>query len=135
VTEAAKRNNGERALEETLALDHAIGTAVKYAGERSLIVAVGLHGVGGLTLNGHPLRQDRGVSLLGTTASGHPALTWATGPNGPPADAHKEPAAFQTTTALNTAEDVLLAAKGPGAEAFHGFLENTAIFELLRDAL
>ena len=135
VTEAAKRNKGERALEETLALDHAIGTATKYAGESSLIVAVGLHGIGGLTLNGHPLRKDRGVSLLGTTASGHPALTWATGPNGPPAEAHKEPAAFQTPAALNTAEDVLLAAKGPGAEVFHGFLENTAVFELLRDAL
>jgi len=134
-TEAAKRNKGERTLEETLALDHAIGTAIKYAGDSSLIVAVGLHGIGGLTLNGHPLRQDRGVSLLGTTASGHPALTWATGPNGPPAEAHKEPAAFQTPAALNTAEDVLLAAKGPGAEVFHGFLENTAIFELLRDAL
>jgi alkaline phosphatase len=135
VTEAAKRNKGERTLEETLALDHAIGTAIKYAGESSLIVAVGLHGIGGLTLNGHPLRQDRGVSLLGTTASGHPALTWATGPNGPPAEAHKEPAAFQTPVALNTAEDVVLAAKGPGAEVFHGFLENTAIFELLLDAL
>jgi alkaline phosphatase len=91
VTEAAERNQGERTLEETLALDRAIGTAIKYAGDRSLVVAVGLNAIGGLTLNGHPLRQDRGVSLLGTTASGHPALTWATGPNGPPAEGHKNP--------------------------------------------
>ena len=134
VSEAAVRNQGERTINETLAMDRAIATAVKYAGNESLIVAVGKHGVGGLTLNGYPLRQDHGVALLGTTASGYPSLTWATGPNGPPATGN-EPAAFQTASALNTAEDVIAAAKGPGAEKFHGFLDNTAIFDLLRDAL
>ena len=130
VTEAAERNQGERTINETLAMDRAIATAVKYAGDESLIVAVGKHGIGGLTLNGYPLRQDHGVALLGTTASGYPSLTWATGPSG-----GNEPAAFQTASALNTAEDVIAAAKGPGAEKFHGFLDSTAIFDLLRDAL
>lgn len=130
VTEAAERSQGERTLNETLALDHAVGTAVKYAGEKSLIVAVGKHGIGGLTLNGYPLRQDHGVALLGTTASGYPSLTWATGPA-----TASEPAAFPTPSALNTAEDVIAAANGPGAEKFHGFLDSTAIFDLLRDAL
>lgn len=134
VTEAATRNQGERTINETLALDRAIGTAVKYSGEKSLIVAVGKHAIGGLTLNGYPLRQDHGVALMGTTASGYPSLTWAIGPNGPPATG-SEPAAFQTVSALNTAEDVIAAATGPGAEKFHGFLDNTTIFELLRDAL
>ena len=130
VTEAAERNQGERTINETLAMDRAIATAVKYAGDESLIVAVGKHGIGGLTLNGYPLRQDHGVALLGTTASGYPSLTWATGPAG-----GNEPAAFQTASALNTAEDVIAAAKGPGAEKFHGFLDSTAIFDLLRAAL
>ena len=130
VTEAAERNNGERTINETLAMDRALATAVKYAGDESLIVAVGKHAIGGLTLNGYPLRQDHGVALLGTTPSGYPSLTWATGPGG-----GSEPPAFQTPSALNTAEDVIAAAKGPGAEKFHGFLEYTAIFELLRDAL
>ncbi len=134
VTEAAERNQGERTINETLAMDRAVATAVKYAGDESLIVAVGKHAIGGMTLNGYPLRQDHGVALLGTTASGYPSLTWATGPNGAPA-VSKEPAAFQTPSALNNAEDVVAAAKGPGAEKFHGFLENTRIFELLRDAL
>ena len=134
VSDAAVRNQGERTINETLAMDRAIATAVKYAGDESLIVAVGKHGIGGLTLNGYPLRQDHGVALLGTTASGYPSLTWATGPKGPPATGN-EPAAFQTASALNTAEDVIAAAKGPGAEKFHGFLDNTAIFDLLRDAL
>ena len=134
VTEAAERNQGERTIRETIAMDHAIAAAAKYAGEESLIVAVGKHGIGGLSLNGYPLRQDHGVALLGTTASGYPSLTWATGPNGLPATGN-EPAAFQTASALNTAEDVIAAARGPGAEKFHGFLDNTAIFDLLRDAL
>ena len=134
VTEAAVRNQGERTINETLVLDRAVATAVKYAGGESLIVAVGKHAIGGLTLNGYPLRQDHGVALMGKTASGYPSLTWATGPNGPPATG-SEPAAFQTVSALNTAEDVIAAAKGPGAEKFHGFLDQTMIFELLRDAL
>jgi alkaline phosphatase len=134
VTEAAGQNQAGRTIKETLAMDRAVATAVKYAGEKSLIVAVGKHSVGGLALNGYPLRQDHGVALLGTTASGYPSLTWATGPNGPPSTG-TEPAAFRTPSAMNTAEDVIAAAKGPGAETFHGFLDSTAIFELLRDAL
>lgn len=134
VSEAAVRNQGERTINETLAMDRAVATAQKYAGDQSLILAVGKHAIGGLSLNGYPLRQDHGVALLGTTASGYPSLTWATGPNGPPAPGN-EPAAFQTPSALNTAEDVIAAATGPGAEKFHGFLNNTTIFELLRDAL
>lgn len=135
VTRAAERNEGERTIRETLAMDRAIATAVKYAGEKALIVAVGKHAVGGLTLNGYPLRQDHGVALLGTTVSGYPSLTWATGPNGPSAPPRDEPAAFQTPSALNTAEDVVAAGTGPGAEKLHGFLDNTALFELLREAL
>ena len=134
LTSAAERNEGERTLQQTLVFDHAVATALKYGGDRTLVLAVGKHAVGGLSLNGYPLRQDHGVALLGTTASGYPSLTWATGPNGPPATGN-EPAAFQTPSALYTAEDILAAAKGPGAEKLHGFIDNTAIFELLRDAL
>jgi alkaline phosphatase len=138
---AAERNLGEALLTETIALDHAVATAQKYAGERSLIVAVGKHATGGLALNGYPLRQDHGVALLGTNASGHPAVAWATGPNGPAppsstaARTAAEPAAFRTPSGLNTAEDVLAAGLGDGAEKLRGYLDNTAIFQILRDAL
>lgn len=147
VTAAAEANEGERVITETLALDRAIGTALRYAGERSLLVAAGRHGVGGMSLNGYPFRQDHGVALLGTSPVGHPAITWATGPNGPSAaapaaassgqraGARNEPAAFQTPSGLNTAEDVLAVATGPGSENLRGFLENTAIFRLLQEAL
>ena len=131
---AAEQNHGERLIAETLALDQAIATAQKYAGEKSLIVAVGRHSIGGMSLNGYPLRQDHGVALLGSNASGQPAITWATGPNGP-APGVKEPAAFTVPSALNTAEDVIAVGKGDGAARLRGFIENTAIFHILRDAL
>lgn len=139
VSRAAQTNQGERTIKETLALDRAISTAVKYAGEKSLIIAVGKHATGGFSLNGYPLRQDHGVALLGINASGYPSLTWATGPNGPVAspapEAKTEPAAFFAPSGLNTAQDVLAIGKGDGAEKLRGFIDNTAIFQILRDAL
>jgi len=139
-TAAAERNAGESLLAETVALDHALATAQKYAGTKSLIIAVGKHATGGLSLNGYPLRHDHGVAILGTNASGYPAISWTSGPNGPaPAEsaarALAEPAAVRTPSGLNTAEDVLAAGIGDGSERLHGFLDNTAIFEILRDAL
>ena len=132
-TTAAERNEGERVITETLALDRAVKTALEYAGEKSLVLAVGKHATGGLSLSGYPLVTDHGVGLLGVNASGQPALTWATGPNG--SAAKSAPAAFQTPSALNNAEDVLALGCGAGAEKLRGFLDNTAIFEILRDAL
>jgi alkaline phosphatase len=146
---AAEQNEGERLIAETAALDHAIATAAKYAGEKSLILAVGKHATGGLSLNGYPLAQDHGVALLGVNASGQPALTWATGPHGPtplaptepasavqyPPGAKAEPAAYQTPAAMNTAEDVIGIGRGAGSEKLRGFLENTDIFGILKGAL
>ena len=151
VSAASERNEGEQVITETLALDRAVATALRYAGEKSLVIAVGRHATGGMNLNGYPLRQDHGVALLGTNASGQPSITWATGPKGPVANAaapapgeaaapkaagaKNEPAAYQTPSALNTAEDMLAVGQGPGAEKLHGFLENTDIFRLIKDAL
>ncbi len=152
---AAESNQGERAITETIALDQAIGVAERYAGEKSLILAVGKHSTGGLSLNGYPLRQDHGVALLGSNAAGYPYLTWATGPSGPaPASpqtltlpgtpegstpaarqAKGEPAAFQTPSALHNAEDVLAIGQGIGAEKVRGILDNTAVFGIVREAL
>ena len=132
-TTAAERNEGERLITETLALDHAIATAAKYAGEKSLILAVGKHATGGFSLNGYPFVQDHGVALLGMNAAGQPAITWATGPNG--TGAKTEPAAFQSPSALDTAEDVVAIGRGAGAEKIRGFIESTEIFQILKNAL
>jgi alkaline phosphatase len=132
VSHAAMLNEGEQLLRETLELDRAVATAVEYAGEKSLIIVVGRKGVGGFTLSGYPLRQDKGLALLGPTPDGNPSITWATGPNGSKAN---EPAAWQAPSALDTAEDVIALARGIGAEKVSGFLDNTQIFKILRDAL
>jgi alkaline phosphatase len=132
VSNAASLNEGEQLMRETLELDRAVGTAVDYAGEKSLIIVVGRKGIGGFTLSGHPSRQDRGIALLGPTSEGNPSITWATGPKGPQSN---EPAARKTQSALHTAEDVIALGRGLGAEKVHGFLDNTRIFEILRDAL
>jgi len=111
----------------------AIATAVKYAGDNSLILSVGKHATGGFSLNGYPFVQDHGVALLGVNAAGQPAITWATGPHGP--GNKTEPSAFQTASALNTAEDVMAIGRGAGAEKLRGFIDNTEIFSILKDAL
>jgi alkaline phosphatase len=139
VTRAAERNEGERTLIETVAFDHALATATRYVGEKSLIVAIGKHGIGGLSLNGAPLRADHGVALLGTTPSGYPALTWSTGPNGPsdkPSPRSRtEPAAFAQPAALTTAEDVIAVARGTGADKLRGLIDSPELFEFIRSAL
>lgn len=146
ITRAAEQNQAERALTETLELDRAIATAMRYAGGKALILAVGKHATGGMTLNGYPLRHDHGVALLGKSPLGHPSITWSTGPNGVPLNSGSstpsaqpasktEPAAFYAPAAVNTAEDVLALGIGPGSEAVRGFLENTQVFRILEKHL
>ncbi|MEI6714003.1 MAG: alkaline phosphatase [Verrucomicrobiota bacterium] len=137
-TAACEGNQAEKALREVLALDEAVGVALKEAGDKALILAVGRHGTGGLTLSGYPLREQKRSDLLGLSPDGTPFLTWSTGPNGPQsgtAAVRNEPAAVAQPSALNSAEDVLGVGRGPGAERLSGFLDNTEIFSILRDAL
>lgn len=156
---AARENRGEQTLAETIELDRAIAVAKNYTGENSTILVVGNLGIGGLTLNGSPFRHDSGIAVLGVNAAGEPALTWATGPNGPrnsnareatnavsqfgaagtettPAPTSRlEPAASFAPAARNTVTDVLAAGRGPGSERLRGFLDNTVIFEIMQDQL
>ncbi len=152
---AARQNRGEPTLAETVALDRAVAEARRYMGDNSTILVAGNVGIGGLSLNGFPFRKDSGVALLGMNASGEPALTWATGPNGTatrpapapngenpvaagePSDPEpaQEPAAAYAPAARNTVNDVLAAGRGPGTEKLHGFLDNTVIFQIISDQL
>ncbi len=144
VGRAALGNQTERVLEETLELDHAVSVALQYAGTKTLVIVAGGEATGGMALNGYPLRQDRGVSLLGgMNAQGFPSITWATGPAGPaPAPGVNAdfktpaaPAAFAAPYADNTAEDAIAAGFGPGSERLRGFVDNTFVFDLIRSQL
>jgi alkaline phosphatase len=156
VSRAAEQNNGERVLSETADFDHAVATALQYAGDKTLILCVGKTDLGGLSLNGNPLRGDHGVALLGTNAAGYPALTWSTGPNGPrksdpsgqPANPPSaaasptpsasepvEPAAFGAPQAIATSRDMIGVATGPGSEALNGFIDNIEVFKIMQKGL
>ena len=154
---AARQNQGEMTLAETVEMDRAVAVARSYTGENSTLLVTGNLGIGGLALNGFPFRRDRGIALLGVNAAGEPALTWATGPNGRRVESNfptpaakegggtemrlagpsrnQEPAAVYAPAARGTVTDVLAAGRGPGSEALHGFVDNTIIFEIIRDQL
>jgi alkaline phosphatase len=152
---AAENNDAEHTLAETAELDRAVAVALRYAGENSTVMIAGNVAVGGLHLNGSPFRTDRGIALLGLNSAGDPWFSWASGPNGaksygsaklntqlspPPAEASaheppQEPAAFYARTALETVEDVMVLGVGPGCDAIHGSMDNTAIFKIIRDLL
>ena len=154
---AAEENSGERTLLETIELDRAVAMGLRYAGGSSSIFVCGDVAIGGLSLNGFPFREDRGVAVLGVNSTGDPWLTWATGPNGvrsyggakvdktaePNASASpaahvpdfSEPAAVLTDGALETADDVVAFGHGLGAPELHGTRESTAVFDLIRDNL
>ena len=153
---AAEHNDAEHTLAETVELDRAVALARRYAGANSTIVVCGDVAVGGLSLNGSPFRQDRGIAVLGLNSAGDPWFSWATGPNGarsygaaklaaahqspspgvsPAPETPQEPAAFYAPAALDTVEDVVAFAAGPGSNALHGSLDNTAIFKMIRDLL
>jgi alkaline phosphatase len=151
---AAEQNDAEHTLAEMVEFDRAIAVARRYAGANSTIIVCGDVAIGGLNLNGNPFRTDRGISVLGLNSAGDPWFSWASGPKGarsygaaklaanqPPPDGAsppeiiQEPAAFYAPTALDTVEDVVAFGIGPGADALHGSIDNTAIFKLIRDLL
>jgi alkaline phosphatase len=146
ISRAAEQNDGEHVLTETVDMDRAIATAVRYAGDKALVLGVGIHATGGMTMNGYPLRQEHGVGLLGVNAIGYPAIAWATGPLGPhrPAGPAGAPngqgspaplAAVYAPTAIDSAQDVIAIGRGPGTEALKGVIDNTEIYQILAGAL
>lgn len=140
IAKACHNNEGEGMLREILEFDEAIGAAIEYTGENTIIIACAKQSVGGFRLNGFPFKNDRGVSILGRNAQGLPFITWSTGPGGitseaPDAPDTSEPSAAPASAGIGVAEDTLAAGRGPGTEAISGFLDNTAIFEVLRGGL
>jgi alkaline phosphatase len=150
---AAETNSAEHTLGETVELDRALAVAQRYAGGKSAIFVCGDVGIGGLSLSGFPFRKDRGIAVLGLNSAGDPWFSWATGPNGGryygaarlaasqdpqatvPASAieqPQEPGAFYAPLALNTVDDMVAFGSGPGAEALHGSIGNTALFTIIR---
>jgi len=143
---AAWQNLGERTLRETAELDRAVQISREYAGRNTAIIVCGDAAIGGMNVNGYPFRYDSGVAILGLNSAGQPWVTWATGPNGGKIGANIEssgttdlsaiePAAVQAPSALNSLEDPIANATGLRMEKLRGTIDNTQIFEIIRDAL
>ncbi|MDQ6939277.1 MAG: alkaline phosphatase, partial [Verrucomicrobiota bacterium] len=152
---AARENKSERTLAETVELDRAIAVAQRYAGTKSMIIVCGDVGIGGLNLNGSPpLGHEKGENE--EVLPNESKITWATGPKGPhempmpvveengddpitpraaPVNsAFEQPAAVFLPAAQNSAGDVVAFGVGLGTDPLRGSLDNTAIFELIRDS-
>lgn len=135
---AAEQGRGETLLREMRELDDTITAAVDYAGENALVVVSGLANTGGLRLNAFSFAPDSGIAVLGPSASGVPALTWSTGPGSPtsePGSATLEAVAAKTDRPQPVAEDVLVLGTGPGTEPLQGFLDLTALHQVLQRGL
>ena len=143
---AAWQNLGERTLRETAELDRAVQISREYAGRNTAIIVCGDAAIGGMNVNGYPFRYDSGVAILGLNSAGQPWVTWATGPNGGKIGANiessgttdlsaLEPAAVQAPSAFNSLEDPIANATGLRMEKLRGTIDNTQIFEIIRDAL
>ena len=143
---AAWQNLGERTLRETAELDRAVQISREYAGRNTAIIVCGDAAIGGMNVNGYPFRYDSGVAILGLNSAGQPWVTWATGPNGEKTGATVEsssardlsalePAAVQAPSALNSLEDPVANATGLRMEKLRGTINNTQVFEIIRDAL
>ena len=151
---AAEKNQTEHTLAETVEFDRAIAIAQRYAGGTATIFVCGDVAIGGLSLSGFPFRKDRGIAVLGLNSAGDPWFSWATGPTGerysgtaklaaaqdprptPPSAApeqQQEPVAFYAPAALNTVDDTVAFASGPGAEQLHGLMMTTKIFDIIHD--
>ncbi len=144
IAQAAQANEGERTLREIAELDRAVGAALEYAGSKALIIVTGKQSVGGLRMNGFPFKNDRGMSVMGTSPQGIPSITWSTGPGGAAvADASSpdrpaqptEPSAVPSSPAIGVAEDVISVSRGPGSEKLQGFKDNTEIFRTIAENL
>ncbi|MFI0347513.1 MAG: alkaline phosphatase [Chthoniobacterales bacterium] len=148
LAKAASLNNAEQLFHEVIDFDQAVATARQYAGPNALIVITGKQNLGGLSMNGYPFRNDKGVAVLGLNAQGSPSITWSTGPGynvaSPNAlsDGAKEnpsilaePSAFSTPSALGVADDTVTLGAGPGSDQIHGFIDLTTIHDLLKKQL
>jgi alkaline phosphatase len=142
---AAWQNSGERTLRETAELDRAVQFGRQYAGKNAGIIVCGDAAIGGMSVNGYPFRYDSGVAILGLNSAGQPWVTWATGPNGGKTGSAElpgshdlsalEPAAIQSSSAINSLEDPIANATGLRMENLRGTIDSTQVFAIIRDAL
>jgi alkaline phosphatase len=146
---AAHLNQAKRAIGEVLELDAMMDTLRKKLPKNVLVVATTDHNNGGFSMNAPVPRTMRGDDLLAINPiSKTSTFSWASGPGGPdPATRvqgstndpaaidHVQPAALYQKKSEHTGGDVWLVADGPFSGKFHGHLDNTDIYTILRGVM
>lgn len=144
---AAASNDGEKMLRKISALDKAVATARRYAGDKAMIVVTGRENIGGFQLNGHPFLRDKGVAIAALDNHGCPSLCWSTGPGyamDPSQDGKgkkpqpgilTQPSAYLAPKGIPSAGDVLATGIGQGTERIHGFMDLTDLHRIIAESL
>jgi alkaline phosphatase len=127
IDHAGHERNLSKIVADTLAFDDAVKVALDFASleNSTLVIVTADHECGGLVLQPENLTVYESGSISPIFASG------TTRVSGPRYDFITE-----TEEATHTAVDVPVMASGPGAEKVsHGKLDNTQIFEIMKEAL
>jgi alkaline phosphatase len=149
--QAAEEGTGDRALASALELDRAISVASNYAGAKSAIIVCADRAIHHNTIASilSPAAEDEQVPEVIADAKPDSGINVPLGSE-VPADSHSSAPSVATASPEESvtpqsyapfgqendrAEDVLAFAAGLGTEGLHGVLQNTAIFDLVRDNL
>jgi len=127
IDHAGHERNLSKMVADTLAFDEAVKTALDFAAKNNntLVIVTADHECGGLVLQPENLAEYEGGVIDPIFASGTARTS------GPRYDFITE-----MDEATHTAVDVPVMASGPGAEKVsHGKLDNTQIFEIMKEAL
>ncbi|MGI8821010.1 MAG: alkaline phosphatase [Chthoniobacterales bacterium] len=139
VAKATDQNQTERALGEAVELDRAISVALDYAGTKTAVFVCGDMANGARSEAGPalpvPARNNDVSAPANPRAKGELSEVETPGP-APSDPPQQEPTPQESASApIAPMTDDVAFGTGPGAAVLHGVLENTAIFEIIRDNL
>ena len=154
-------NNAYRTVTETIELSKAVSAALAKVDLKDTLVIVTADHSHGLVISGYPSRTAPILGLADDSSSpthepvkardGKPytILSFATGPGGPEGNDqrddlsqtntqdpdYRQQAGIPAGSAAHGGEDVAIFAGGPQAHLFHGVVEESYIFQVMRHAL
>ena len=153
--------NAYRTLTETVEFSKAVSAALAKVDLKNTLIIVTADHSHGLVLSGYPSRaapilglaDDAGSAtrepVKGRDGKPYSILSFATGPGGPQGDEerpdlskvdtqdpqYRQQATVPMVNAAHSGEDVAIFAGGPQAHLFHGVVEESYIFQVMRHAL
>ena len=154
IDHALHGTNAKRALEDTVALDEAVKTALAKVDLTDTLIVVTADHDHTMTMNGYSAKGNPILGLVAdkdgnqaTDVDGRPYTTLVSG-NGSTrqatrpdltseqvqADDYLQEAGIRLSSETHGGGDVMLFADGAGANSFKGTMENTAVFSLVKSA-